>query len=76
LSFSYEKNVGKLSSNKRISKASLNNIAIQLRKVCAHPFLLPGVEQEVCETAHTEAEKLKMMVDSCGKLILLDKVFF
>ncbi|CAK9146218.1 unnamed protein product [Ilex paraguariensis] len=46
---------------------SLQNIVIQLRKACSHPYLFPGIEPEPYE----EGEHL---VQDCGKLIILDKL--
>ncbi|XAR63236.1 DNA helicase [Bertholletia excelsa] len=44
---------------------SLQNIVIQLRKACSHPYLFPGIEPEPYE----EGEHL---VQASGKLIILD----
>ncbi|XP_052193253.1 probable helicase CHR10 isoform X2 [Diospyros lotus] len=46
---------------------SLQNIVIQLRKTCSHPYLFPGIEPEPYE----EGEHL---VQASGKLIILDLV--
>ncbi|CAN6703921.1 unnamed protein product [Malus baccata var. baccata] len=46
---------------------SLQNIVIQLRKVCSHPYLFPGIEPEPYE----EGEHL---VQASGKLIILDQL--
>jgi SNF2 family DNA or RNA helicase len=52
----------------------LLNVAIQLRKVCNHPYLLRGVEdKEVGE--HLAADKyLETFVKASGKMVLLDKL--
>ncbi|KAL9252744.1 putative helicase CHR10, partial [Drosera capensis] len=47
------------------SNVSLQNIVIQLRKTCSHPYLFPGIEPEPYE----EGEHL---VQASGKLIILD----
>ncbi|XP_062209511.1 probable helicase CHR10 isoform X3 [Phragmites australis] len=46
---------------------SLQNIVIQLRKACSHPYLFSGIEPE----PYVEGEHL---VEASGKLILLDLV--
>ncbi|XP_019054146.1 PREDICTED: probable helicase CHR10 isoform X3 [Nelumbo nucifera] len=46
---------------------SLQNIVIQLRKACSHPYLFPGIEPE----PYKEGEHL---VQASGKLIILDKL--
>ncbi|VFQ75789.1 unnamed protein product [Cuscuta campestris] len=47
------------------STRSLQNIVIQLRKACSHPYLFPGIEPEPFE----EGEHL---VQGSGKLLVLD----
>ncbi|XP_065859229.1 probable helicase CHR10 isoform X1 [Euphorbia lathyris] len=46
---------------------SLQNIVIQLRKACSHPYLFPGIEPEPYE----EGEHI---VQASGKLIILDQL--
>ncbi|BFG21473.1 hypothetical protein CerSpe_077470 [Prunus speciosa] len=46
---------------------SLQNIVIQLRKACSHPYLFPGIEPEPYE----EGEHL---VQASGKLMILDRL--
>ncbi|KDP28847.1 hypothetical protein JCGZ_14618 [Jatropha curcas] len=46
---------------------SLQNIVIQLRKACSHPYLFPGIEPEPFE----EGEHLGQ---ASGKLIILDQL--
>ncbi|XP_022153190.1 probable helicase CHR10 [Momordica charantia] len=46
---------------------SLQNIVIQLRKACSHPYLFPGIEPEPYE----EGEHL---VQASGKLMVLDQL--
>ncbi|CAB4299818.1 unnamed protein product [Prunus armeniaca] len=46
---------------------SLQNIVIQLRKACSHPYLFPGIEPEPYE----EGEHL---VQASGKLMILDQL--
>eukprot|EP01126_Amoeba_proteus_P048883 TRINITY_DN5672_c0_g1_i9.p1 TRINITY_DN5672_c0_g1~~TRINITY_DN5672_c0_g1_i9.p1 ORF type:complete len:843 (-),score=238.21 TRINITY_DN5672_c0_g1_i9:181-2709(-) len=49
-------------------KTRLQNILMQLRKVCNHPYLFPGAEPG---PPFTEGEHL---VQNCGKLVVLDKL--
>ncbi|XP_039027568.1 probable helicase CHR10 isoform X3 [Hibiscus syriacus] len=49
------------------SHQSLQNIVIQLRKACSHPYLFPGIEPEPYE----EGEHL---VQASGKLMILDQL--
>jgi len=74
----YEKNMQFLHRNKRaIDSPSVNNLAMQLRKCCNHPFLLSGVENE---TKRSTGEHLSrkaeadFLVNASGKLVLLDKL--
>ena len=56
---------------------SINNLAVQLRKCCNHPFLLRGVEDEVRAAEVVPDEKkaeADFLVKASGKLVLLDKL--
>ena len=76
----YEKNTlflyrGLKSSN----QPSLMNVMMELRKCCNHPYLVRGVEERVvselpAEHQHNEEELHKKLVESSGKLVLLDKL--
>lgn len=73
----YEKNLKFLHKNKKraLEGPSLNNLAMQLRKVCNHVFLLNGIEEEFREK--TKREKLserEILTRGSGKLVLLDKL--
>ena len=64
--------LSKLGSNS--AKAiHLNNMDIQLRKCCNHLYLLKGVEEELEGKCSTDKEYFQSLLDSSGKLILLDK---
>lgn len=71
----YEKNLKFLHRNKKspIDGPSINNLAMQLRKCCNHPFLLTGVETEVRSQKPTE-NAIDSLVNSSGKFVLLDKL--
>lgn len=51
----------------------LSNLAMELRKCCNHPFLVKGAEQALLDHFHKD-KPLDVMVDSSGKLVLLDKL--
>ncbi len=74
----YEKNVQFLHKDvkKALDGPSLNNLAMQLRKCCNHPFLLNGVEEKIKEGKEHESmdEEADFLVKSSGKLVLLDKL--
>ena len=52
----------------------LNNIMMQIRKVCNHPFLIPGVEDRLAADKKLEIGSLELLVHSCAKLVLVDKL--
>ena len=55
---------------------SLNNLAIQLRKCCNHPFLLWGVEEEIHDQEAKSSENVSgddFLAKASGKVVLLDK---
>ena len=71
----YEKNLKFLHRNKKsaLDGPSINNLAMQLRKCCNHPYLLTGVETEV-RSQNPNADVLESMVNASGKFVLLDKL--
>lgn len=62
-----DRNLVYMKHSGELSKASLNNIFIQLRKCVNHPYLFPGVEPEPFTTDYH-------LVENCGKMKLLDKL--
>lgn len=76
----YEKNTTFLFKGVKASnQPSLMNIMMELRKCCNHPYLVRGVEDRIHdELAPDETNDphvtSKMLVDSCGKMVLLDKL--
>jgi len=72
----YEKN--KMALTRTLSgsnfTSSLNNLEMQLRKCCNHPFLIKEFEQEITKECVSELDKFGKMVESAGKMILLDKL--
>ena len=66
----YEKNASLLSAMSSTKNVpSLMNVAMQLRKCCNHPFTLEGVEFTESTYFNNDA-----LIESCGKLVLLDKL--
>ncbi|KAJ3339493.1 choline dehydrogenase 6 [Gonapodya sp. JEL0774] len=55
---------------------NLQNAMMELRKCCIHPFLLKGAEETIfAETnAQNPMKQLQAMIDSSGKLVLVDKL--
>eukprot|EP00804_Cyclotella_cryptica_P025678 CCRYP_002891-RD/>CCRYP_002891-RD protein AED:0.05 eAED:0.05 QI:284/1/1/1/1/1/17/975/2223 len=71
----YEKNLKFLHRNKKkpLDGPSINNLAMQLRKCCNHPFLLTGVEVET-RNQQPDATAVDLLVKASGKFVLLDKL--
>jgi len=59
-------------NKKKNNVPQLNNLAMELRKCCNHPFLLKGVEDEV--EMSTDENEIDSLINSSGKLIFLDKL--
>lgn len=72
----YERNRSFLSRGgiQRAPVVSLSNLEIQLRKCCNHPFLVKGVEDTMVEEGTSEAGRMTRMIESSGKLVLIDKL--
>ncbi|TDH68613.1 hypothetical protein CCR75_000467 [Bremia lactucae] len=51
-----------------VSKSALQNIVMQLRKCCGHPYLFEGQEDRSLDPLGEH------VVDNCGKMVLLDKL--
>ncbi|XP_059076148.1 CHD3-type chromatin-remodeling factor PICKLE isoform X1 [Cryptomeria japonica] len=52
------------------SQISLNNVVMELRKLCGHPYMLGGVEPDVKDVQ----EAYRKLLEASGKLLLLDKM--
>ncbi|GBG32881.1 Chromodomain-helicase-DNA-binding protein, putative [Hondaea fermentalgiana] len=80
----YEKNTEYLLAGVvKGARVSLNNVAMELRKCCCHPYLIDGVESKVLKddppprTATSEERSSHVfdkLINASGKLILLDKL--
>ncbi|EEY63798.1 chromatin-remodeling complex ATPase chain, putative [Phytophthora infestans T30-4] len=51
-----------------VSKSALQNIVMQLRKCCGHPYLFEGQEDRTLDPLGEH------VVENCGKMVLLDKL--
>ncbi len=79
----YSKEVGTLLDGAtRSNLGGLRNLAMELRKVCCHPFLCDGLEQEF-ELRNAKLaqggqgallNEQERLVKSCGKMVLLHKL--
>ncbi|OHS99099.1 SNF2 family N-terminal domain containing protein [Tritrichomonas foetus] len=63
--------------------AALQNLMMQLRKVCNHPYLINGAEDTIVKEKKSELKEsriplreleMKAMIESSGKMILIDKL--
>ena len=84
-----EDSVGDLVEASKASKVpALRNIAMQLRKVCNHPYMLKGVEDILCgadakrpgqvtglnDTPEVAARRKEILLRGSGKMVLLEKL--
>ena len=61
---------------------SLQNLMMQLRKLCNHPYLIKGAENQIIRemkeqfqgTLRRQEIELKAMIESSGKMIFVDKL--
>lgn len=56
---------------------NLRNLAMELRKVCCHPWLCNGLEDDMMmkrQAAGSPADTLDVLVHSSGKMLLLHKL--
>jgi chromodomain-helicase-DNA-binding protein 7 len=76
----YERNTSFLYKGLKASnQPSLMNVMMELRKCCNHPYLVKGVEERVLgelspEEKADEGILLRKLIESSGKLVLLDKL--
>eukprot|EP00941_MAST-03F_sp_MAST-3F-sp1_P002345 g2345.t1 len=71
----YEKNRNFLSSSMKGNRGpTLLNVEMELRKCCNHPFLIKGAEDRTVSENCTPSEWLETLIDSSGKMVLLDKL--
>ncbi|KAJ2894904.1 hypothetical protein MKZ38_007101 [Zalerion maritima] len=53
---------------------SLLNIMMELKKVSNHPYMMPGVEERVLAGSMRREDRLRGLVSSSGKMMLLDQL--
>ncbi|CAD8066277.1 unnamed protein product [Paramecium sonneborni] len=73
----YERNKSMLEqgfSQWAANAASLNNLEIQLRKCCNHPFLIQEMQNDLTKGCQNKNDYINKLVESSGKMILLDKL--
>jgi chromodomain-helicase-DNA-binding protein 7 len=71
----YENNKGMLLKGSGFNfNTSLNNLEIQLRKCCNHPFMLKELKEDMVRDCKTKREYLEKLITCSGKMILLDKL--
>lgn len=63
-----EKHLGRAKDRAADQWKKLNNLLMQLRKVCNHPWLLPGAESDF------DGETDETIVEGSGKLAMLDRL--
>ena len=70
----FEKNKNMLSkglSSTSSYNTNLNNLEIQLRKCCNHPFLIKEIEQDILKEVYSLQEKADRMITASGKMVLV-----
>jgi SNF2 family DNA or RNA helicase len=71
----YEKNKGTLERGRGLGYlTSMNNLEMQLRKCCNHPFLIREIHDKVSSEVYTQNDYVQKMLDYSSKMIVLDKL--
>ena len=71
----YEKNKGILQRGAGLGYlTSMNNLEMQLRKCCNHPFLIREIQDKIRGEVFTQEAYIKKMLDYSAKMIVLDKL--
>lgn len=73
----YDKNKSFLYRGTKNGLPTLNNIQLQLRKCCNHPFLIKGVEERELEELGrrpTPAQIMEKTIQCSGKMVLVSKL--
>ncbi|KAJ8576442.1 hypothetical protein ON010_g2769 [Phytophthora cinnamomi] len=73
----YDKNKSFLYRGTKNGLPTLNNIQLQLRKCCNHPFLIKGVEERELEElgSHpTPSQVMEKTIECSGKMMLVSKL--
>ncbi len=53
---------------------NLNNLEIQLRKCCNHPFLIKELEFDLLKQCESGEDKMEKLLSSSGKMVLVKKL--
>jgi SNF2 family DNA or RNA helicase len=70
----FERNRSFLNQGSKMAVANLVNVEMELRKCCNHPFLIRGVEQKELAHVQSEEQRMKLLIQASGKLVLLEKL--
>lgn len=70
----FERNAGVLMGKGSKTLVQLQNLQMQLRKICNHPFTIPDIECEEVPAESSDQEQLEQLISASGKTILLDKL--
>lgn len=68
----FAKNYAALNQGAKGPKQSLLNIVMELRKASNHPLLFTNAEERILAGSETRQDRLKAIVTSSGKMMLLD----
>ena len=52
----------------------MNNLEMQLRKCCNHPFLLQGIKENIVGDNPTMEHFIEKLLNASGKMIFLHKM--
>lgn len=70
----YEKNKGTLQKGLGLAGVSImNNLEMQLRKCCNHPFTIPEIAESLTKDIESNENYFEKLISSSGKMIFLDK---
>eukprot|EP00004_Rigifila_ramosa_P023592 TRINITY_DN6646_c0_g1_i1.p1 TRINITY_DN6646_c0_g1~~TRINITY_DN6646_c0_g1_i1.p1 ORF type:complete len:1934 (+),score=399.24 TRINITY_DN6646_c0_g1_i1:667-5802(+) len=70
----YDRNRAFLVKTKGATAPSLMNIMMELRKLCNHPFLINGVEENLLAAKKPDEHVVDTLIRASGKLVLIDKL--
>ena len=71
----YEKNKGILQKGTGLGYlTSMNNLEMQLRKCCNHPFLIREIQDKVREEVYTQEQYVAKMLQYSAKMMILDQL--
>ncbi|KAL6717952.1 ATP-dependent DNA helicase Hrp3 [Lecanora helva] len=68
------RNYAALNEGGKGHKQSLLNIMMELKKASNHPYMFPGAEDRVLNGSERSDDRLKGLISSSGKMMLLDRL--